>query len=258
MQTSEQQAFELVFLGKNDPHGPRVDMSSSISKSRSKKSKISPNEHRSLMYEKYKHVPGFFISENAWSRIWQDPYWYTSVLLEIGFIGLFVAAFISILQIENVISKAWVFWICAVIQAALMGIHTLVYGYYHLNQIWSEDLSLPQLARIRTALIIMWCALILVVTMTSVFTMLPEVPGCCTQDIIGLTTGPINVYLVVQWQMIMLFSCVLLFGAGAENFVAIASLLYPERMVHDFATLVKLEKSMRYRNGHKSTQVIQT
>ncbi len=187
---------------------------------------------KTSIHSRFKAIEWFTFSVKDRKELWWDPIWWTSLLLEIGFIGFSVASFIVILQVETIISRAWIFWIFYIIQTGLLTIHTFVYAYIRLYRIWIS-MSIHQFVRIHIALFFMWAAIIFSIAALSQFISLPVVPPCCTQDIPGLTTLPLDIPLFLQWQLTMALVFFLNLAASLSNLVSLDSLRHPERKLTD-------------------------
>jgi len=180
------------------------------------------------MGKTYKQIDWFFFSFDNSNRLWTDPYWYTSLLLQLGFTGIGLAAFISLLQVETFIYRAWILWIFSLVQIAILFIHTFIYGFYRINNVWL-DVSIHHAGRINSSLVVVWTTCILIVVMLSQFISSPQVPECCNELIPGLAQAPLDILLTLKWYCIVSITSILCFNAWAVNYVAITSLIYPER-----------------------------
>lgn len=188
--------------------------------------------HRNDRLFKGSAIEWFTFSVVDRQDLWWDPFWWTSLLLEVGFVGFTITSFIVLLQVEQVISRAWIFWIFYLIQTGLLALHTFIYAYVRLYRLWI-NMSIHHVGRIYISMCFTWAAIIFSIAALSQFISLDVVPPCCTSDIAGLTAGPLDIPLFLHWQLIMALVFSLNFAASLANLVSIQSQLYPERKLSE-------------------------
>lgn len=192
-------------------------------------------------------IEWFTFSVTRVNGLWTDFYFLNSLLLQIGFLGFVIATFVVALQIENMISRVWILWIFYLIQTGLLFFQTLSYAYKRFTKEWI-NMSIHHIGRINISMFFMWTCVIFSIASLSYFLGLPVVPSeCCTNDVVGLTTLPLNIPLFLQWQLLNVFLLGLNFGAFFANMVSITSQLYPERKMtrEEIAHLPKVFVSTR-------------
>lgn len=197
-------------------------MSSGTSKKQRQQSQLDLKHHKALT-----NLEWYSFSARA-KTLWTDPFWYSAILLELSFLGVFVTSFVAILQVENKIAKIWVLWIFYIAISVIFGFHVFFYAYIKYTKTW-EGRSIYHFGKMNTSISVLTISVIFSLAGLSSIVSRPVVPSCCSSDVPGLTTLPLDIPLFVQWQCLMVFVNITQYLALLANLFAIANLIYPDR-----------------------------
>ncbi len=205
---------------------------------------------------KYKRASWFVPTVTiSWTDVWTDWFWWTSLLLLVGYAGLGIASVISLCQVETQIAKGWIYWIFWVIQVALLSLHTIVYIVYRLQGAWRPYAS-NYIGRINFSVWAQWAVIAFVISTLSTFVFRTAFPVCCTNDVPGLTVGPIDVALYTQWYGFMDFYSGLCVAGMAMCYVILAALAMPEKRISNIdLQVVQLPQSAQTRTARKINEL---
>ena len=196
-----------------------------------KKEKIATNlEHSEHIKKKVDFVNWFAFTNYNHKKLWYEPFWYSSLVLQLGFFSFSIVSFISTLQIENEISKGWILCIFYLFQIFFLILHTFIYlASYRVEKKWSE-MSYHHLGRIKISLYVMWVVVIFCISSLFVF-IANYAPPCCDGDVPGLTNPPYQTTVFVLWYNIMQYYFLFNITATAVNSISLYSQIFPERKI---------------------------
>lgn len=210
-----------------------------IQSSRSKQKNV---DERAFFEGQLSSMPMSVLVTFDWNFLLWSPFFWCSCLLFIGFLGIFITSFVSLLQVENEISKGWILWIFTIIQIALLVLLTLIYGYNRLTKYY-YIFTVHSMGRLNYSIFYMWIVCIFSVSSLFSFITNPVVPDCCTNDIPGLTFPPYDVNIFVLWYINAVLICIFNFGGMMACLVGIYNVMYPEYQSMVKSTVHYLEKN---------------
>ena len=215
-----------------------------LKKSSSRTSRSSKRRVSDISYaeQQVKYASLTAISFFDWNFLIWSPYFWCSCLLLLGFLGIFITCFVSLLQVENQISKGWILWIFTIIQVGLLVLLTFMYGYNRLTKYYAR-FSVHSIGRLNYSIFYMWIVCIFSVASLFSFITNPAVPPCCTNDIPGLTFAPYDINLFVLWYINAVLICIFNFGGMMACLVGIYNVMYPEHQIETKTAVHKLEKN---------------
>jgi hypothetical protein len=196
--------------------------------------------HREHVERRFPHLTWFTFAEFGRQQLYEDPFFWSSWLLQLGWLGFLITAFVSLMQVEQSIAKGWVLWIFYLVELAVLIVHTFVYAFYARFQKSWLDLSPQHMGRIRMSLYVMWIAAIFSIAGLSSY-IYRFAPPCCNGDVPGLTTPPISLPVFVIWYTFIACFFFLQVASFGFNAVSIYSLYVPERRI----TRAELERFTR-------------